>query len=159
MNESPLSPTLFDLLDQYVAELPSLNISKKRRLTANSKLLTFCQNFFNQFFDNCLDHQITGFSAISKRSVVRLRLRRKAELSREMRSLMTLYEEFCDLYVDLIGAGYGGGTKSTVEAVHTKFLPRLLERARQIPSVQEALLERIRQTETGYLAAIGTLSW
>jgi len=155
-----LSPTLFDLVVQYAAELQSGIEFKNSVVPETSPILTFCQNAFAQFFDNELDSEIHGFDFRLKLKAARLRRKRKDDLSQQAKALISLYEQFCDIYDSVLGAGYGGSA-SVLEAFHTRFVVRLLERLRALfgAKMNRELRARADEALTTYKAAIKDYDW
>lgn len=122
-----VSPALFDSIDEYVEQLNSGTALSDKVVPETSPLLTFTENAFAQFFQNEVGTEITGFDFKAKRRAARLRYSRKDRLSKEARSLISLFEQFCDVHEDVLGAGYGGQA-SVLEDFHRKLVVRLLER-------------------------------
>lgn len=75
--------------------------------------------------------------------------------------MLVLFEDFCDVYIDILGAGYGGGSKTTMESFHTKSLPRLLDRLAEwaLARGHSDLHERVRRAEEAYTAAMRAITW
>lgn len=155
---SEVSPSLYDLLDQYTAEIANGKVRPGSAVWSRSLVLTFCQNFFNQFFVAEYGHQITGFQDDDAKRAASLR--RTEGHSREARQVVALYIRFCAEYPDIIGAGYGSAPV-TSKAFHTKYLVRLLARAEGWARAQGEgeLAERIDRSRTAYTAAIEAAAW
>ena len=56
----PVAPELFDVLVEYAKEIEQGKV-KPARLASTSPALTFCDNFYAQFFQNVLGREITSF--------------------------------------------------------------------------------------------------
>jgi hypothetical protein len=125
----PIAPELFDLLDVYISDIENGKITPTPTLASTSPALTFCENFYAQFFQNVLDNEITGFDRETKQKAIRLRLRLKEHKSPATTiQLVTWFEQLCDIYPNVLALGYGGGTKAAFLSFHEGFLLTLLER-------------------------------
>lgn len=120
---APISATLLETVGSYAEWLRSNEtVTPARR----SQILSFAEAVFEQFFRAEFSHQITGFWAGNKREAVRLRT--EHDKPKEVTQIVALFEQFCDAYVDLTGAGYGGGSQAALRDLHRKLVPRLLAR-------------------------------
>lgn len=155
---SEISPNLFDLLDAYANEIAAGQVTSGGRVRGSSLVLTFCQNFFNQFFVAEYGHQITGFDDKDAEAVAPLR--RQAGHSPEARALVALFLRFCRDYPDIVGAGYASAPW-TSKLFHTKYLVRLIDRAEMWSNVRgdADLVARIAQAKVKYRAAIESVQW
>jgi hypothetical protein len=153
-----VSPTLFDLLDQYSAEIEAGRVRSTSRVWSSSIAITFCQNAFNQFFDQEFDHQITGFDDEDARKAAPFR--RSEGKSAESRAVVAQYVQFCREYPDIIGAGYGSSHGASVR-FHLRTLRRLVERLHSWANADgtPALAERIEQSLNRYVAAVTAAKW
>jgi hypothetical protein len=153
-----VSLTLFDLLDEYSGELEAKTITPVSRVWSSSIAITFCQNWFNQFFSVEYEHQITGFSYGDARDAGACR--REPDHSQEARAVVAEYIKFCRDYPDIIGAGYGSSASAS-RTFHTKTLVRIVERAhawaRAVPV--PALAARIATSRETYLNALKQAGW
>ncbi len=88
-------------------------------------------------------------------------LRHDRDVPTELRPLVSGFEEFCDLFPDIIGASYGGGSATTFRRVHKRYLPRLLRSARQwaAKAGQDELKERIESSARSFTEALGKAKW
>ena len=93
---SEVSLTLYDVLDEYSAEIRAGRVKPGSFVWSSSLILTFCQNFFNQFFVSEYSHQITGFDESDARGVAPLR--RANNHAAEARAIITLFLRFCRDY-------------------------------------------------------------
>lgn len=141
--EHVVSPALFDSIDQYVEQLESGTALTGNVVPETSPLLTFTENAFAQFFQNEVGSEITGFNFKAKRRAARLRYSKKERLSTQAVSLISLFEQFCDVHDDVLGAGYGGQA-SVLEDFHCKLVVRLLERLQALAGVKHDLELRAR---------------
>jgi hypothetical protein len=133
--EHVVSPALFDSIDEYVEQLESGTAFSGKVVPQTSPLLTFTENAFAQFFQNEVGSEIAGFDFKDKRRAARLRYSRKDELSKQALALISLFEQFCDVHDDVLGAGYGGQA-SVLEDFHCRLVVRLLERLRALAGVR-----------------------
>jgi len=133
--EHVVSPELFDSIDEYVEQLKSGTALSGKVVPATSPLLTFTENAFAQFFQNEVGTEITGFDFKAKLGAARLRYSNTSRLSKQARSLISLFEQFCDVHEDVLGAGYGGQA-SVLEDFHRRLVVRLLERLQALAGVK-----------------------
>jgi hypothetical protein len=129
MTSPVVAPELFDVLIDYAKDIQQGKI-KPTRLVSTSPALTFCDNFYAQFFQNELGQEITSFSSDAKKIAVqcRLEVKDKGGLINTIQ-LITLFEKLCDDYPDILALAYGTGTKTAFLNFHNNYLLRLLERA------------------------------
>lgn len=113
-NKLPIQPELFDILIEYFAKVESGEIDLTDPVAQASRVITFCQNFFLQFFDNFLDHEITSIGPTTKREAVAIRHALRSSAPTETIQLITWFEGFCDTYQDILLFGYGGGGSPNV---------------------------------------------
>jgi hypothetical protein len=125
----PISPDLFDLLLEYANEIEHGHIDFSKPLRDTAVVLTFCQSFFAQFFENELRHEITSIDDAAKRTAVRLR-RRLAREGKDKESLLivTSFEKYCEIYKDVAALMYEGPLSNAVD-FHETYVTQLLERA------------------------------
>lgn len=124
--EHVISLSLFDSIDEYAALLESGNAFVRKVVPETSPVVSFCENAFAQFFQNVVEVEITGFDEKDQKRCARLR-RAKRDLPQQMRALMALFEQFCEVIEDVLGAGYGGQA-TVLEEFHTVYVLRLLDR-------------------------------
>ncbi len=125
----PVAPELFDVVIVYAKELEQGKL-KPERLVSTSPALTFCDNFYAQFFQNEIGKEITSFSPETKKLAVECRLQLKESgAPASTVQLITLFEKLCDDYQDILSLGYGASTKATFLDFHTKYLLKLIGRA------------------------------
>ena len=126
----PVAPELFDILIEYAKKMKMGWIKPQRSLAASSAALTFCENFYAQFFQNVLGTEIKHFGPSAKQAAVGLRLEAKEKGDKsEIIQLITWYEKLCDDYSTVLALGYGGGTKAAFFDFHENYLLSLLKRA------------------------------
>jgi hypothetical protein len=70
----PVAPELFDVLIQYAEDMKQGKIKAAPSVGSTSPALTFCENFYAQFFQNRLHTEIKQFTLMAKQSAIRLRL-------------------------------------------------------------------------------------
>jgi hypothetical protein len=160
MPDHIVSPTLFDSIDEYVEQLESGNAFSGKVVPETSPVISFTENAFAQFFENEIGREISGFDFKYKRRAARLRYSKKGELSRQAIALISLFEQFCDVHDDILGAGYGG-QPSVLEDFHARLVTRLLERLRALAGVKRdaELRERADAALTRFSAAIADYDW
>jgi hypothetical protein len=123
----PVAPELFDLLTNYAKEIEKGKIKPTPTLGSTSPALTFCENFYAQFFQNALKKEIIQFNL---EAAVRLRLEIEDEHgSPAILQLVYWYEKLCDIYPNVLQLGYSVGTKTTFVDFNNDYLLKLLERA------------------------------
>jgi len=119
--DAVIAPTLFDSINDY-----SRAIVRDKGIPDDPPL-TFCDNFYLQFFQNRLGHEITGYGKQSKESAVRLRDEVTGKESQVVLLLITSFERYCDVRYDVFSETYGGeGTEAT--GIFLDYLQLLLER-------------------------------
>ncbi len=74
----PVAPELFDVLSQYAKDIEQGRVEPGSE-GATSPALTFCQNFYAQFFQNRMARPIQRFNDQALKTAVRLRLEVKAQ--------------------------------------------------------------------------------
>jgi hypothetical protein len=165
MPDHIVSLTLFDLLDEYGEDLNEGTAIRARAVPRTAPVLIFTENAFAQFFENELGREIRGFDATAKRKAADVRRRRKTTkdgrpLSNQARLLISLFERFCDMHEDVIGAGYGGGS-AVLEEFHETFMVRLLERLRAFAGAKKdrALRSRADDALSSWESAIEEIDW
>ena len=85
--EHVISPSLFDLLDDYACELDAEEAIIDNVVPATSPALVFVESAFAQFFENKVKVEIKGFGEKEKKRTSRIARKRKSESSKETRSL------------------------------------------------------------------------
>jgi hypothetical protein len=121
MPVTPIVATeLFDKLIEYANEVES----KKQ---TSSEPTDFCDNFYAQFFQNRMKHEITGFGKADQESVVKLRLKVETTEKQEIVLLITWFERYCDIRYDVFSEEYGGGSGEALSDFQD-YLDILLER-------------------------------
>jgi hypothetical protein len=159
---SPVELTLFDFVDEFASQVRMGNPKARETVVGSSRIVVFCESFFDQFFAKVLHSAITGFDPDSKRKAARMAEQLKGEppSSAELRALVALFESFCDMYLDVIKGSYGAA-EITYARFHQNYMRRLLERAgrwaEQVPYPD--LAARIAQARSVYTEAIGAMRW
>jgi hypothetical protein len=151
--------SLFDFIDDFADEVQDESIDRDDTVEKSSPIISFCETFFDQFFA-ALGHNISGFNDDAKRDASELaeRLRLRAD-TKPMRVVIALFEEFCEMYDDVLGS-YGSGS-ITYDEFHADYMTRLLKRANQWANAKglDALAERITAARTVYDTAIKAKRW
>jgi len=119
----PIEPSLFAYIDDYLKEA-SITRAKRIPLAADSNLLVFLDNFFAQFFENVLGHEITSVTQIGAFEATKLQKHNKG-WSAEVKRLVKDFKHIGKSRRDLLGLAYGGGTSQLTE-FHFKTMPELL---------------------------------
>lgn len=155
MTRSQIEPRLFDLLDEYSAAIADGAIKPAR----TSKAITFLQSFFEQLFASSFGVQLEAFDYASKRMSVALRHDR--EVPPRLVPIVSAFEQLCDLYPDVIGAGYGGASTTILRRFHERYLPGLLRSAGQWAgeSGQDELEARVRSSGELFGKAVAGVKW
>src|SRR4051794_34437397 len=109
---APIELSLFDFVDEFATEMRrdglKDGLNPLDTLAANSRIVTFCESFFVQFFANVLNTEIDGFDSQSKRAASDLAVGLRDDKAKaSVRALIALFEKFCDMYADIIGGAYG----------------------------------------------------
>jgi hypothetical protein len=159
MPDHVISPELFDLLDEYVAELETGAAIVDDVVPQTSPMLAFIENAFAQFFQNQVGREIKGFDEKSKRRAARQRAAKK-DLSPQTRSLIVLYQQFCDSYEDIQSASYGGQA-TVLEEFHIKLMVRLIERIRALAGSKhdDELRSRADAAFDEFAPAVDSYDW
>ena len=159
MPDHVISPELFDLLDEYVGELEADAAIVDDVVPETSPMLAFAENAFAQFFQNQVGKEIKGFDEKSKRRAARQRASGK-NLSPQTRSLIALYQQFCDKYEDIQSASYGG-QGAVLEDFHTKLMVRLIERIRALAGSKhdDELRARADEAFDEFAPAVDSYDW
>ncbi|HLM86329.1 MAG TPA: hypothetical protein VK272_09095 [Solirubrobacteraceae bacterium] len=158
--EHVVSPTLLDSIDKYVEQLDAGTAISGDVVPETSPVISFMENAFAQFFENETHSEITGFDSKAKKKASRLRRTKKAGLSAEARAIIALFEQYCDIHEDVLGAGYGGQA-SVLEEFHFKYVVRLLERISALAKKKsdDELQEHTERSLVAFLAAIEAYDW
>lgn len=159
MTQKPVEPTLFDLLDEYSASIKAGKVRAGRSVRRSSRVVTFLQSFFEQLFASCFDTQLEAFDDESKRLSVELRHEHNVEPS--LRPIISAFEEACDMYPDIIGSSYGGGSTASFRRFHKRYLPKLLRSVQRWarPAGQEELADRADQSARRLREALEEAGW
>jgi hypothetical protein len=124
MNErEPIEPSLFAYIDDYLKE-SSIAQARLVPLAADSNLIVFLDNFFAQFFQNVLGHEIKSVTQIGAFEATRLQ-RHNKNWPAEVKRLVRDFKRIGKSRRDLLGQAYGGGTSQLTE-FHFKTMPELL---------------------------------
>ena len=124
----PVAAELFEVLGPYAADIESGAVKPGSSSNSTSPALTFCENFYAQFFQNYLHKEIKNMTLASKKLAIELRLEQKASQAPvSTLRLITWFEKFCDEYSNWLGLGYGAGSDSEFANFH-RYLETLLER-------------------------------
>lgn len=154
MSSNAVEPQLFDLLDEYVESIRSGGAGATQSVRGSSRVIVFLQSFYEQLFAYCFDLELQAFDDESKRLVVEMRHGR--EVPNGLIPIVSDFELLCDLYPDIIGASYGGGSTATFQRFHRRFLPHLLRSvaAWSRETGSDELSRRAEQSEYALRAAL-----
>jgi hypothetical protein len=144
---------LFDILTEYATTLAQESFERDERETAQP--LIFCVNFYAQFFANIGGFQITSIDNDARlASVAALRRVKKKGASTEVVRLFTWFEKLCDIYPDVVRAGYGEDIDDGLwENFHSGYLLTLLTRivawaeAAKLPDVEQRAKQALSACE------------
>lgn len=113
-----VAPELFERLIEYASGV-------ERDKETSSEPTDFCDNFYAQFFQNRMNHEITGFGKAAKESAVKLRLKVQTTEGQEIVQLIAGFEQYCDMRYDVFSDEYGGGSGDAT-SVFQDYLVKLL---------------------------------
>lgn len=152
----PVAPELFDLLIRYATDMEEGKIKPTPSLGSTSPALTFCENFYAQFFQNRLHKEIKQFNLEAKKAAIRLRLEIKdGHGPLAVIQLITWYEKLCEIYPGVLALGYGVGSKAVFVEFHNNYLLTLLERAstwavdEKYPEIDQKAQEALQGLRSG----------
>ena len=140
-----IAPSLFDALSDYAKAIVS-----EHDPSADSPL-TFCENFFPQFFERRLQHEIKGYGKEQRRAAVQLRLDVEGKEKPEVMLLITSFENYCDVRYDVFSETYGGESGEAFSAF-LEYLESLLQRISAWATVEQ--LPEIRQRSDSSLTEL-----
>ena len=123
---TPISLELFDRVQEYATSIVDGDVTSDSPLKQDTSIIVFCQNFFGQFFDNVLNHSITGFHQVAQREAVRLRRSHAGAKNAPTRKVIVEFEKFCELWSNLGAGGYASSRQEFLE-FHQLYIPRLLQ--------------------------------
>lgn len=96
---SPIEPSLFDFVETFAGEVADGSVTGTGTVEESSAIIDFCESFFDQFFANVVRVPILGFGPTSKALAARAAVDlRDDEMAKPVRSLIALFEKFCDLH-------------------------------------------------------------
>jgi hypothetical protein len=135
--------------------------SGRRAVRRSSSVITFLRSFFEQLFASSFDVQLEAFDYESKRMSVALRHDHERAVPRRLVPVVSAFEELCDLYPDVVGASYGGGSTTLFRRFHERYLPRLLRSVQRwaADSDQDELEERVRSSAELFGKALAVMKW
>jgi hypothetical protein len=158
---APIAPELFDILLDYAAKIKAGKIKPSRRVASTSPALTFCENFYAQFFQNVVGQEIKGFNSDNKKLAIRARLQMKEKGGAvTVIRLITWFEKLCEIYPNVIAIGYGGGSVIVFVNFHKEYLVVLLDRiatwaaSESYPEIEQ----RAAQSQTDLQAALESVT-
>jgi hypothetical protein len=156
--KSHINPSLLELVTEYAATISAGEVDVTRPLKNTTPIVVFCENFFLQFFQS-FNVSITSIDSTSKQTAVEFELELKRDGgSSETLALITWFEDFCDLYPDVLAMGYGG-SRAVFATFHTRNVVRLLDRA-EAWARSETLTElegAVKRAKKAYKAALPRL--
>jgi len=124
-----VEPRLFGILTNYVNEIARGEVKATPRRGATSPALTFCENFYAQFFQNRLKRPIQRIDSDAKKKAVGLRLELKDKNENVVIiRLITWFEALCDKHSTILAMNYGTAGEDAFFEFHNEYLPTLLER-------------------------------
>jgi hypothetical protein len=116
-----VEPSLFDQIDDYLKEYEA----DPKKADA-SRLRTFAENFFLQFFANALRHKIIGVNREAKDLSARLRIRQRGSGDAPLRRLLARFERLCDLLPMIAGQLSRPGEEAPAE-FRNRYMNQLME--------------------------------
>jgi hypothetical protein len=103
-----VAPELFDILTKYASEIAQGKVKATFGRGVTAPALTFCENFYVQFFQNRLKRPIQRINPAAKETAVRLRKELKAKKEDGVIILLiTSFEKLCDTHSTILGMTYG----------------------------------------------------
>lgn len=150
-----IEPSLFEVVEQYAAELASGEKTIYQSIDRDNGLLDFCETFLTQFTSIYMKKPAYGFNDRSQNQLSRTRKRLEAKAgTKEAQRLIYALEPLCSRIPEI---KYG---RSEIESdtFHGEFIPDLL---RQIVlwleevDASSDLLEAATLAEAAYLEAAG----
>jgi hypothetical protein len=128
MPTCPVAPELFDTLVEWSDKVTRAR-NRKGALRGNSAaLVTFCESFFAQFFDNVLHEDVTSFDMVAAGTASKLR--RKLKESGDPGGsipLIAWFQEFCKRQNRVGDLGYTSSITDCIEFCKS-YMITLLER-------------------------------
>jgi hypothetical protein len=115
-----IAPELFDRLIEYTTGV-------ERDKVTSSEPTDFCDNFYGQFFQNRMNHPVSGFGNADKELEIKFRLKVEEKEPPEIVLLLTWFETYCDIRYNVFVEEYGGGSGDALSAFQD-YLDVLLER-------------------------------
>jgi hypothetical protein len=157
-----VQPELFKYVDEFADKIRDGSYGYDDDLDPElHDIFTFCELFFDQFFGEA-GTNITGFTQRSRERAAELieGLHGSDEGTPEVRKMIVLYEEFCDMNDDAHG-GYGGGTRIDLLTFHQDYLSALLDAAHEWAESEgrQELEQCIASTIANYRTAIEGAQW
>jgi hypothetical protein len=116
-----LALSVFDFIDDYVQELGELE-QLPSELDVEEPLVQFATQFFSQFFDETLGHQIL---AINATQAVELAVVAKLAQEPSLDLIVAAFRSYCQNYDTILGEHYDRGGERT--AFQREFIPDLLQ--------------------------------
>lgn len=156
----PVAPSVFDGAAEYSKALENGTISIDKPLSDTTPIINFCQSFFVQFFDNVLHEPLLAIDAQAKEHAARVREALPNDGSAApTRLLVSLFEELCDEWPEVLGLSYGF-LRSDLLEFHRDYLPGLFEAITTwIKGVgDQALLQKASDAEAAYRKGLAALN-
>ena len=114
--------------------------------------LTFCENFFPQFFEKRLQHEIKGYGKEQRQAAIKLRLDAEERKEKpEVVLLITSFDRYCEVRYDVFSETYGGESGEAFSAF-LEYLESLLQRISAWAAAEQ--LEEIRQRSDSSLTEL-----
>jgi hypothetical protein len=155
----PIELHLFDFVDEFAESVKSGKIKDVEDVEASSGIVEFCEEFFNQFLA-AVGVPVLGFGPTSKAKASAAAIKRRddpAEVT--VRSLLALFEKFCDLHSEVLGGDYGSA-KITYEEFHADYMRKLLARAAEwAEGDYPQLAVRVKAAHEVYDEALEAKGW
>jgi hypothetical protein len=146
-----ISLALFDLIKQSAAAISKNPAEIEATVQSNTKVLEFCEDFFNQFLKSVAGISISGFDPKDKEEVARARLRKK--LAAPVRAVMAQYEKMCDFYFELQGSVHLPGAERRFRVTYmTRLLTRIERWAKS--TEDQALVLSVATAAKEYVEAV-----
>jgi hypothetical protein len=156
----PVAPSVFDGAARYSEALQNGTISIDKPLSDTTPIINFCQSFFVQFFDNVLHEPLMAIDAQAKEQAARVREALPSDGSAApIRLLVSLFEELCDEWPEVLGLSYGF-LRSDLLEFHRDYLPSLFEAITAWTKGlgDQVLLQRANDAEAAYGKGLAALN-
>lgn len=143
---------LFELVTESAAAIRSDPTQLEAPVESDTKILEFCEDFFQQFLKSVAGIVIGGFEPKDKEEVARARLGSK---SAPARAVMAQCEKLCDFYFELLGSVQLPGAEKRFRVTYmTRLLTRIEAWAKSVND--DELVARATEASKDYAGAVSS---